>query len=762
VDTTTPPADRTATLKEKTGFRPSRRALIFGGVAATGGLALGWAFTPFSNLPGARRLMGSEGEIMLQPWLRIGKDDSVTVIAPHMDFGQGSQTSLAMMLAEELDADWSHVRFEEAAADPVFANGSQLRMFANELAFHDAPIMDAALYGITTKIARGINMQLTAGSSAIRATGVYLMRPTGAAARWMLRRAAADAWNVPMEEVQTHASVLSHPASNRTARYGEMAEAAARFKPPNPHSLALKPKSAYSIVGKTQPRLDLPAKVDGASVFPHDLRLPGMLYGAVRQCPVIGGTLVSCDPAPALAMRGVSKVAKGSDVVIVLADNTWRARKAAAALDPKWDVSKLDVARTSSARVVEEMAKAVNGGAKLHTDHKAGDVDAALAASAKKLRAIYRVPYLAHAQMAPWATVAHFKDGHLTLWLSSQNPLLARHQAAEHAGLSMDKVTIHNLKMGGGFGRGDLHDFVMHAIDAAKQSNGVPVQTSWSREQDMTHGGYRQASVAKLEGGLDDKGRIVAYRSTYTEKRDLPEASAIPYSVPNLRISHVDKLNPLRWGFWRSVDNSIQGFFNECFVDELAHAAGQDPLAFRLAQCDERSKGVLRRVAEISNWGQPPAPGRARGVAVKHAFDSVTAQVAEVSIDDDGHARVHTMYTVVDPGLVINPGNLTRQVQGAVNWSLSATLHGAITFENGAVIEQNYPDYEVMKMADAPHQVVAFMESPNSRVGGGGEAGVPGVAPTVCNAIFALTGHRIRELPLRLFDLRTGKRFTDA
>jgi isoquinoline 1-oxidoreductase beta subunit len=364
---------------------------------------------------------------------------------------------------------------------------------------------------------------------------------------------------------------------------------------------------------------------------------------------------------------------------------------------------------------------------------------------------------MAHAQMAPFATVAQFKDGELKLWVNSQNPLGARHEAAKHAGLPMEKVTLRNMKMGGGFGRGSTHDYVMHAIDAAKESGGVPVQVSWAREQDMTHDCYRQASVAKLEGAVDHKSRIVALRNTYAECRDTAEASAIIYRVENVHVRHINGLNPLRWGFWRSVDSGLQAFFVESFVDELAHAAGQDPLAFRLAHCDERGKGVLERAAQISNWGAPLSAGRARGVALREMYGSVVAQVAEVSVGDNGRVRVHAVYSAFDPGLVVNPGNLTAQIRGAVNFGLSAALYGAITFEKGMVKEQNFPQYDMVRMADSPRQVVSFVES-GSHVGGGGEPGTPGVAPAVYNAVFALTGARIRELPLRQFDLRTGAR----
>jgi isoquinoline 1-oxidoreductase beta subunit len=737
------------------GFKPSRRLMIISGIAAAGGLAIGWALMPYSTLPRARRVAGREGETMLRTWVRIGRDDSVTVLVPHVDFGQGSQTAAAMMLAEELDADWAHVRVEEAPADSAFANGALVRMFM----MGDVSIpqfLDGAADLGTRRVAQTAGVQITGGSSAVRGTGAGLLRPAGAAARWMLRKAAAEAWRVPLDEVQAQASVLSHPASNRTARYGEMAEAAARFEPPA--DLPLKQKSAYRIVGKTTPRLDLPAKVDGSARYPHDVRLPGMLFAAVRQSPVIGGALVDVDPAPALAMRGVSKVVKGEDAVIVIADNTWRARTALDALEPRWNDG--ENASLSSAAVLAAMEERIKGG-DFKTDHKAGDVEAALRTGARKIEAIYRIPYLAHAQMAPHAAVAQLKDGVLTLWCNSQNPLGARREAAKRAGVSEENVVFHNLPMGGGFGRGAFGDYIMHAVDAAKQTNGAPVQASWTREEDMTHGYYRQAAVAKLEGALDAQGRVVALRNSFTERRDSGDVSALQYRIDNHLVRYVNGLNPLRWGYWRSVDNTLHGFFIESFMDELAHAAGQDPLAFRRAHCDARGQAVLDRVAEISKWGSAPPEGRARGVALRESFGTMAAQVAEVSVGEDGRVRVHAMYSAADPGLVVNPGNFITQIEGGVIFGLSAALHGEISVEAGRVREQNFPDYDMVRMADAPRQVVSIVES-GARIGGGGEPGTPAVAAAVCNAVFALTGHRIRELPLRHFDLRTGARSATA
>ncbi|MBL8552415.1 MAG: xanthine dehydrogenase family protein molybdopterin-binding subunit [Hyphomonadaceae bacterium] len=739
------------------GFKVSRRLVLYslGGVAAAGGLAVGIAAMPYSTLPRARELVGKDGESVLRTWIRLGADDAVTVFVPHVDFGQGSQTAVAMMVAEEMDADWKHMRVEEAPADAAFANGALVRNFLLGNVHVPQALDGLANFG-SRRMAQNMGFQITGGSSAVRGTGAVTLAPAGAAARWMLRKAAAQAWGVPLEEVETEASVLHHRASNRSARYGQMAEAAARHDPPG--DLKLKERAAYRIVGKTTPRLDLPAKVDGTAHYPHDLRLEGMLYAAARQAPVIGGTLLDVDPAPAMAMRGVKKVVKTGDAVFVVADNTWRARVALDALEPRWNDGANG--QVSSGAIMEAMNRGV-AGAEFKTDHEAGDAETALSGAATKVEALYTIPFLAHAPMAPPAMAAQIKDGALEIWCAVQNPLGAMREAAKRAGVKEDKVRFHNMLMGGGFGRGGFADYAMHAVDVAKETDGAPVQVSWTREEDMTHDWYRQASVAKLEGGLDAQGRLVAFRNSFSERRDSAEVSALQYEVPNHLIRYVNGLNPVRWGYWRSVDNTLHGFTVECFMDECARAAGKDPAEFRRAHISERQRAVLDRVAEISNWGSAPPEGRARGIALRESFGTVVGQVAEVSVGDNGQVRVHHVWSAADAGLVVNPGNFISQIEGGVIFGLSAALYGEISVENGRVREQNFPDYDMVRMAEAPRQTVSIVESA-SRIGGGGEPGTPAIAAAVANGVFALTGHRVRELPLRHFDLRSGARRASA
>lgn len=735
-----------------TAFTLSRRFVIFSGIAAAGGLAIGYALTPFGTLDRARSLAGKPGATMLSAWARIAPDNTVTVIVPHSEMGQGTLTAMPMMLAEELDADWSLVRMEQAPPDMAFANGS----LAREYLRGDVSI-PSWLSGTTDfamrKIAESMNLQITGGSTAVRFTGVRGMRVAGAAARAMLVKAAAKAWGVPEGEIVAAKSILSH-ASGKRATYGEMAEAAAEFDPPvDP---PLKAKKDYTIVGTPIARFDIPPKVDGSAVYGLDLRLPDMRFAAVAACPVAGGTLKSVDEAPALAMRGVVKVVKMPAAVAVVADNTWRAMQALAALEPVWDEGAN--ANVSQASIFEGMDAALVKGS-LSEDHGVGDVDGTLAGASKVIEAAYRVPFLAHATMEVMNCTAYFKDGKLTVWGGFQDGLGARARAAEVSGLSMNDVTLHHTFMGGGFGRrGSTLDYLDKAVAVAREVDG-PVQLVFSREEDMTQDFYRHASVARMKGALDGDGKVTAWLHTFTEKHDPPEAILVNYDFPNRAARYASGTNPIPWGPWRSVDHTQQGFFIESFVDELALEAGKDPLAFRLDHLANapRHKAVLELVAAMADWKGPDHVGRARGVAMREAFGTIVAQVAEVTLGDDGRVRVTRVWSAVDPGEVINPKTFTAQIQGGAIYGLTAALYGQISIDKGRVVEKNFPDYEMVRMADAPVHEVRFIES-GARTGGGGEPGTAPIAAAVGNAIFRLTGVRIRELPFKNFDLTTGNK----
>jgi isoquinoline 1-oxidoreductase beta subunit len=730
----------------------SRRFVIVTGIAAAGGLAVGYALMPLSTVDRAKGMIGKEGATPLSAWVRIGTDNSVTVIVPHSEMGQGTHTAMPMMLAEELDADWSLVRMEQAPADMAFANGA----LAREYLRGDMSIpgwMSGTADFATRKIAESMNLQITGGSTAVRFTGVRGMRVAGAAAREMLIKAAAAAWGVPAGEIVAKQSHLTH-ASGKSATYGEMAAAAAAFEPSiDP---PLKAKSAYTIVGRPVARFDIPAKVDGSAKYGIDVRLPQMSYAVVAATPVFGGTLASVDEAPAKAMRGVKKVVKLPDAVVVVADNTWRAKEALAALKPVWN----DGANASLTQesIFASMNAALKGD--LTEDHASGDVDAALKAGGRVIEADYRVPFLAHATMETVNCTAHFdKAEQLTIWGGFQDGLGARMRAVKVSGLPDDDVTLHHTMMGGGFGRrGSTLDYLDKAIAVAREVEG-PVQLVYTREEDMTHDFYRHASVARMRAVVSKDGKVTAWLHTFNEKHDPPEAVRVNYDFPNQAARYATGTNPIPWGPWRSVDHTQQGFFIETFMDELAHAAGKDPFEFRRAHLASapRHKAALEAAAQMAGWGTAPASGRARGIAMREAFGTIVAQAAEVSIGADGRVRVHNVWTAADPGEVVNPATFTAQMQGGAIYGLTAALYGEISIDKGRVVQQNFPDYDMVRMAQAPAHEVRIIES-GARTGGAGEPGTAPIAAAVGNAIFALTGARIRELPFRKFDLATGNK----
>ena len=728
----------------------TRRAFIIGGTLAGGGLLIGYALSPLSNLKRARSLGATGDEVLLATWVKIAPDDTVTVIVPHSEMGQGVHTSLPMMLAEELDADWSQVRMEQAPADPAFANAALVRGYL--LGDYEVPgVLSGGTDFATRKIAEFKHLQITGGSLSVRATGVAGMRRTGAAARWMLVQAAAAAWKVPAAEVTTEKGRLFHAKSDRSASYGELASAAAGFDPPA--DVPLKPRERYTIVGRSIPRLDLPAKVDGSARYGVDTRLPGMLFAAVRASPVFGGRVARSDAAAVSGRRGVVKALELPGAVAVVADNYWRANQALEVLPVEFDGGA--GASHSSESIFSGMEAALAAGG-LHKDWSHGDADGALAGAARVVEATYRLPWLAHACMEPVNCTAWFHDGRLELWGGFQDGLGARAEAAQLAGLPLERVTLHHTAMGGGFGRRGLTlNYLARAIQVAKQLD-RPVNVIWSREEDMTQDNYRNASLSRMRGGLDASGRAVAWLQEFTEKHDPADANHIAYGIEHRAARYASGTDPIPFGPWRSVDNSVHGFFIESFVDELAAAAKRDPYEYRreLLAGAPRHRAVLDAVAKLSGWGSPAPQGRARGISLKEAFDTIVAQVAEVSAGEDGRVRVHRVWCAADSGEVVHPDGIRAQLEGGIIYGLTAALYGEISIKDGRVVERNFPDYPMVKMADAPAIEIALVPS-GARAGGAGEPGTPPIAAAVANAAFALTGRRLRELPLRKHDLRT-------
>jgi isoquinoline 1-oxidoreductase subunit beta len=583
-----------------------------------------------------------------------------------------------------------------------------------------------------------MNIQTTGGSSAVRMTGMYGMRVAGAAAREMLIKAAAARAGAPAHEFRTETGRVIHAPSGRSYRYGELAAAAAQYDPsPSPR---LKTAAEWTLIGKSVPRFDIPTKVTGATRYGIDTTVPGMAYAAIRITPVFGGKLVSVNEAPAAQMRGVRKVVRLDDAVVVVADRFWRARKAVDALDPVFDAAGND--RVSSQTIHERHLAALKA-LKVKTDGLA---------KGTLVERVYNVPYLAHAAMEPVnATALYHEDGRLEVWAGSQDGLGARAFSAKVAGLNMDKVTFHQLPSGGAFGRRlpDLWNFLRYAIETAKAVPGVPVKLIFTREQDIQHEYYRPNVTSRFRAALGSDGMPVAWVNEYTTDDDANDEAHIVYGVPNQSYGAAKVETHVPVGPWRSVESSWHGFFIESFVDELAHEANRDPLDYRRALLKDKPRhlATLNLAAEKAGWGSPLPAGQGRGVAIVECFGTIVAHVALVEVTPAGAVTVRRVTSAVNCGTAVNPDGFTAQIEGAIIFGLSAALTGEITIDHGAVVQRNFPDYNVVRLAECPDIDVHLMES-DAPLGGAGEPGTPPVAPAVANAIFAATGVRIRNLPI--------------
>jgi isoquinoline 1-oxidoreductase beta subunit len=714
-------------------FNVSRRDFLRTGLLAGGGLVLGL------HLPGlvkGRAPAQKEGPFALNAFVRVGSDDSATVVVNHSEMGQGPYTSVPMLVAEELDADWAKVRFEAA---PV------------------AAVYNHTVYG----------MQITGGSTSTW-TEWERLRKAGAAARAMLIAAAAAEWNVEPAACGTEPGHVIHAASGRRLSYGKLAEKAANLKPPE--NVKLKDPKDFHLVGKPTRRLDTPDKVNGKAIFGLDVQLPGMLVALVARPPVFGGTVKSYSADKARAVPGVRHVVQIPRGVAVVADGFWPAKKGREALEVAWDdgpLAALD-SRTQLEQYAE-LAKKPGVAAR-----KEGDAAAALMKAARTFEAVYDLPYLAHATMEPINCVADVRADRCEVWVGTQFQTGDRAAAAAESGLKPEQVTLHTTLLGGGFGRRAVPDnhFVREAVQISR-AVGAPVKVIWTREDDTRGGYYRPRALHSVRAALDAAGAPVAWEQHIVVQSFLADtpfaalirdgidetavegAKEIPYAIPNIRVDWHQAPGGVPTLWWRSVGHSHTAFVIETLIDELAHAAGKDPLEFRRSLLDKRPrvKRVLEFVAHKAGWGKPPPAGQGRGIAVHESFGSYVAHVAEVSVSDAGVLRVHRVVAAIDCGPVVNPDTIRAQLEGGTAFGLTAALYGEISFAKGRVLQRNFHDYRLLRINEMP-AVEAHVVPSDDKMGGAGEPGVPSVAPAVANAIFAATGKRLRRLPIRPADLK--------
>lgn len=721
----------------------SRRRFILGTTVVGGGLLIGYASTRPSKHTIANRDAGAQP--YLTTWLRISPDNTVTVIVPHSEMGQGILTSLPMMAADELDADWDKVHVEQAPATDLFANGVLVKGFAESLGVSVPSFLDGLASSASMKIAEIMNMQITGGSSSVRFTGEQGMRVAGAAAREMLIKAAAIRLDVPESELSTSLSYVHHSASGRSLSYGELASDAARFEPSA--APRLKEPKDFTLMGKSIARIDIPSKVDGSARYGIDAEAPGMLYAAVRTSPVFGNKLLSVNADAALQRRGVVKVIELDNAVAVVADNYWRAKQALAALDVRFEASANDQVTTQS--IYAQYDAALRG--ELSKDVEIGDAAAALADAQTVVDATYRVPYLAHAAMEPMNCTVHFHDGKCDVWTGTQDNLGIRGRVAKIAEMDENDVTMHAFYLGGGFGRRLPTDTntIDQATLIAKQFD-VPVKTVFSREDDIQQDYYRPAITSKFRGGFDANNQLIAWENHYIGKNEPAEAAHTPYAIPNQHIAYAQSETHVPFGAWRSVAHSQHTFFLESFVDELAHRSQQNPYQFRLNMLADKPRhaAVLKAAAERAGWERNLAPGHAQGIALQESFGSIAAQVAEVSITETGQVRVHRVTCAIDCGRAINPDTVAAQVESGIIFGLTAALYGEITIDQGRVMQNNFTDYEMITLRDSPEIDIVTIES-GAALGGLGEPATPPIAAAVANAVYILTGQRVRELPLK-------------
>jgi isoquinoline 1-oxidoreductase beta subunit len=712
----------------------NRRAFVIGTAAVGTGLALGLDI-PFG---GPTVVRAADGSPEINAWVVIRPDDTVVIRIARSEMGQGTLTGLAQLVAEELECDWSKVTTE-------FPTPGQ--SVARKRAWGDFS---------------------TGGSRGIRTSQEYV-RKGGATARVMLVQAAANEWKVPASECTAANSVITHTPSGRTTTYGKVVEAAAKLEPPA--DVKLKDPKDWKLVGKGVQRLDTADKVTGKTTYGIDVKLPGMLNAAIKDCPVFGGKLKSFDEAKVMGMKGVKKVVRVNDsTVAVVADTWWHAKTALDALPIVWDEG--ENAKVSSESIAKWLAEGLDNAQPAFVGNQNGDVKAAIAGAAKKVEAVYNYPYQNHAAMEPLNATAIYNADKCEVWCGTQNGEAAFAAVTEASGLPADKCDVHKLILGGGFGRRGQTDYVRQAVAIAKQMPGTPIKLLWSREEDMLHGTYHPVTQCKLTGAFDADNNLTALhmrlsgqsilftlRPAALENGKDPAAfqglvpsgdAAIGYTLPNLLVEHSMRNPHVPPGFWRGVNINHNAIYLECFMDELALSVGQDPVEFRRKLMTKHPKhlAVLNAVADKIGWGKPAPQGIYRGIAQHMGYGSYVAGAAEISVTDGNKIKVHRIVAATDPGYAVNPAQIERQVAGSFVYGLSGLFYGGCTVKDGRIEQTNFDTYNSMRISEMPKVESIIMPS-GGFWGGVGEPTICVAAPAVLNAYFAATGKRIRSVPLR-------------
>jgi isoquinoline 1-oxidoreductase subunit beta len=711
----------------------NRRAFVIGTASVGAGLALGLDL-PFG---GPTVVRAADGSPEVNAWVVIRPDDTVVIRIARSEMGQGTLTGLAQLVAEELECDWSKVTTE-----------------------YPSPGQSVARKRVWGEFSTG-------GSRGIRTSQDYV-RKGGATARMMLIQAAANEWKVPASECTAANSVITHTPSGKTMTYGKIAEAAATLAPPA--DVKLKDPKDWKIAGKPLKRLDTPDKVTGAMTYGIDLKLPGLLNAAIKDCPVTGGKLKSYDEAKIAGMKGVKKVVKvGDTAVAVVADTWWHAKMALDALPIVWDEG--ENAKVTSASIAQWLAEGLESGP-AYVGNQNGDVKAGLAGAVKKVEAVYNYPYQNHATMEPMNATALYTGDKCEVWCGTQNGEAAFAAVLEGSGLPADKCDVHKMILGGGFGRRGQTDYVRQAVEIAKQMPGTPIKLLWSREEDMTHGRYHPITQCKMTAGFDADNNLTALHMRISGQSILfslrPEAlvngkdpatfaglnaegdAALGYSVPNLLIEHSMRNPHIIPGFWRGVNVNQNALYVECFMDELAHAVGQDPLAFRRKLMAKHPKhlAVLNAVAEKIGWDKPAPQGVYRGLAQHMGYGSYVAAAAEITVTDGAKIKVQRIVAATDPGYAVNPAQIERQIAGSFVYGLTGLFYGGCTVKDGRIEQTNFDTYNSMRINEMP-KVESIVMPSGGFWGGVGEPTICVAGPAVLNAYFAATGKRIRSAPLR-------------